>query len=114
MKKTLACMAAGLLISSAPAFAEDWTGKISDAMCGAKKHSAEHDGKKITDHDCVQMCADGQKAKYVFVTGDKVYKVANQDFAGLKTHAGHEVVLSGDMKGDTVTVAKIAMPAAKK
>ncbi len=114
MKKSVACLAAALLMGTAPAFAADWTGKISDAMCGAKKHAAEHDGKKITDHDCVQMCNEGQKAKYVFVVGDKIYKVANQDFAGLKTHAGHEVVLSGDMKDDTVTVTKITMPAAKK
>lgn len=39
-----------------------------------------------------------------------VYKIANQSLAGLKTHAGHEVVLSGDMKDDTITVSNIEMP----
>ena len=54
-------------------------------------------------------------AKYVFVgEGDKVYKIANQNFAGLKTHAGHSVTVSGTMKDDTVTIAKIEMPAAEK
>ena len=45
---------------------------------------------------------------------DKVYKIANQDFAGLKTHAGHEVTVTGETKDDTVTITKIEMPAAKK
>lgn len=114
MKKTVACLTAALFFGAAPAFAEDITGKISDSMCGTKKHAAEHDGKKMTDHDCVLACADGQKAKYVFVAGDKLYKIENQDFAGLKTHAGHDVVLTGDVKGETITVSKITMPAAKK
>jgi len=47
-------------------------------------------------------------AAYVFVTGDKVLKVANQDFAALKQFAGDTVTLTGDVKGDTVTVTKIA------
>jgi hypothetical protein len=110
MKKTLTCLAALVLMGNAPAFAADWTGKITDSMCGTKKHAAEHDGKKMTDHDCVQSCVDGQKAKYAFVVGDKLYKIGNQDYAGLKTHAGHEVILSGDMKEDTITVTKIVMP----
>ena len=41
-------------------------------------------------------------------------QIANQDFAGLKDHGGHKVTLSGEMKGDSVTVSKIEMPAAKK
>jgi hypothetical protein len=113
MKKTLAVLsAAAFLAVSAPAFAAEWTGKISDAMCGVK-HQNEHGAKKMTDRECTEACVKGGAA-YVFVTGDKVYKIANQDFAGLKTHAGHEVVLSGDMKDDTVTVTKIEMPKAKK
>jgi hypothetical protein len=114
MKKTLLCLAAVALIGNTPAFAADWTGKISDSMCGVKHAGGEHDGKKMTDRDCVNGCVDGKQAKHVFVVGDKVYKIANQDYAGLKTHAGHEVVLSGDMKDDTITVTKIVMPAPKK
>ncbi|OFW03230.1 MAG: hypothetical protein A3H96_19200 [Acidobacteria bacterium RIFCSPLOWO2_02_FULL_67_36] len=108
MKKVLACFGMALLISST-AFADEWTGKISDSMCGVKHGSGEHDGKKMTDRDCTEACIKGG-AKYVFVSGDKVYKISNQDFAGLKTHAGHEVVLSGDMKDDAITVSKIEMP----
>jgi hypothetical protein len=108
MKKVLACCGMALLLGS-PAFAAEWTGRISDSMCGVKHPAGEHNGKKMTDADCTESCVKGG-AKYVFVSGDKVYKIANQSFAGLKTHAGHEVVLSGDMKDDTITVAKIEMP----
>jgi hypothetical protein len=113
MKKTFATLVAVALMSSAPAFAaETMKGKISDAMCGAKHAASEHGGT-TTDRDCVEKCVK-ENAKYVFVAGDKVYKIANQDFAGLKTHAGHEVMLTGDAKDDTITVSKIAMPAAEK
>jgi hypothetical protein len=49
----------------------------------------------------------------VFVAGDKVYKIANQDFADLKVHAAHEVMLTGDVKDDSITVSKIEMPQKK-
>lgn len=53
-------------------------------------------------------------AKYVFVgEGDKIYKIANQKFAGLTAHSGHTVNLTGTLKDDTITVARIEMPAKK-
>jgi hypothetical protein len=98
------------LFSWAPSLsAETWKGKISDAMCGAKHAAGEHGTKKMTDRECVEGCVKGGAA-YVFAEGDKVYKIANQDFEGLKTHAGHEVMLTGEMKGDTITITKIEMP----
>jgi hypothetical protein len=47
------------------------------------------------------------------VSGDKTYQIANQDFATLKNHAGHGVALTGEMKGESITVSKIEMPKAK-
>jgi hypothetical protein len=67
----------------------------------------------MTDRDCTLACAKAG-AKYVFVTGGKVYSIANQNDPDLQTHAGHTVRLTGEMKGDTITVSKIVMPAAKK
>ena len=55
-----------------------------------------------------------KEGKYVFVHQGKVYSIDNQDFAGLQQHPGHTVRLTGEMKGDTITVSKIAMPAQKK
>ncbi len=45
--------------------------------------------------------------KYLFVTGDKVYKIANQDLAALQTNAGLTVKISGELKGDTLTLSSV-------
>ena len=100
-------------IASTFAFAADqsWTGEVSDSMCGAShaKMTVSHPG--LTDRDCALACVKGG-GKYVFVSEGKVYKIANQDSPLLQMHAGHAgVTLTGEMKGDTITVAKIAMPA---
>jgi hypothetical protein len=109
---------AGLLLgltSFASAADMTWTGKISDSMCGAShaKMIAAHGGaSKMTDRDCTLACTKAG-GKFVFVTGGKVYNIANQDDKDLQTHAGHTVRLTGEMKGDTITVSKIVMPAKK-
>lgn len=115
MRMFLASLAATAALTATPALAADsWKGQISDAMCNAKHADGEHGTKKMTDAQCVEACVKGG-AKYVFIgEGDKVYKIANQNFAGLKTHAGHTVTVTGAMKDDTLTVSKIEMPAAKK
>jgi hypothetical protein len=115
MKKAITFVTAALFMAAPALFAADktWNGTISDNMCGAKHPGGEHDGKKMTEADCTKACVDGHGAKYVFLSGGKTYKIANQDFSGLKDHAGHKVALSGEMKGDSVTVSKIEMPAEK-
>ncbi|NUR55760.1 MAG: hypothetical protein HOQ29_15040 [Acidobacteria bacterium] len=113
MKKAISVLAATLFLSvTALAADKTWNGTLSDNMCGAK-HAAteEHGAKKMTESDCVKACVEGHDAKYVFLTGGKTYKIDNQDFADLKAHAGHKVALTGEMKGDTIKVSKIEMPA---
>ena len=53
-------------------------------------------------------------AKYVVVSGDKIYEIKNQSFAALPANAGRSVQLTGDIdkNGKTITVTKIA-PATK-
>ena len=115
MKKFLALLAAVALFAAVPARAAEWKGKIDDSMCKGKHGGGEHDGKKMTESECVAACVKGHDAKYVFVgEGDKVYKIANQDFVDLKAHAGHTVTIEGTMKDDSITVSKITMPAAGK
>jgi type IV secretory pathway TrbL component len=110
----IAVIASMLGTMSASAADRMWTGKISDSMCGAKHNtSAEHAGKKMSDRECTLACVKEHNAKYVFVSGGKVYNVANQDFAALQEHAGHTVEFTGEIAGDTITVSKIAMPAKK-
>src|SRR3982751_3094253 len=112
--KKFVLFAAAVLFAASPALAADktWTGKISDAKCNGTHAKAEHGAQADSDHDCVGKCVEGG-AKYVFVSGGKTYQIANQDFADLKAHGGHKVALTGEMKGDSITVSKIAMPAAK-
>jgi hypothetical protein len=112
MRKMLVTAAAVAMMAS-PMLAAEFKGRISDAMCNAKHAEGEHGTKKMTDRQCVEGCVKGGE-KYVFIgEGDKVYKIENQDFAGLKAHAGHEVTVTGEAKGNTVTISKIEMPAKK-
>ena len=110
--KKLVMLAAAILFAAAPivsAADKTWTGTISDSKCAAK-HAKATDA----DHECVTKCAAGG-AKYVFMAGGKTYDISNQDFAALKDHGGHKVALTGEMKGNSITVSKIEMaPAAKK
>jgi hypothetical protein len=102
------------ITACAVAFAADqtWAGQISDSNCGMShaKMTGAHPG--MTDRDCTLACVKGG-GKFVFVSDGKVYKIANQDSPLLMMHAGHTVNLTGEMKGDTVTVSNITMPAKK-
>ena len=62
----------------------------------------------MSDRDCTQACAKSG-APYVLVADGKVFQLTNHD-ADLRTHAGHTVVLTGGLKGDTIKVATIEMP----
>lgn len=113
----LTLLVLSLSVMTVSAAEQTWTGKISDSMCGAthKKMSTEHGAKgakAVSDRDCTLACVKGG-GKFVFARGAKVYPIANQDFAGLTEHAGHTVKLKGEMKGDTITVSSIEMPASK-
>ena len=103
----------GLLVglsAFAQAAKETWTGKISDSTCGASHAGmmAQHPNAKMTDRDCTLECRKGE-VKYVFVSNGKVYNIENQELALLQVHAGHPVRLTGEMKGDTITVSQIVM-----
>lgn len=93
--------------------AETWKGTISDSMCGLKHSADKHEGKGADHRACVEKCVKGG-GEYVFISNDKAIKIANQKFEGLKLHAGHEVMLTGEIKDDVVTVSKIEMPKAVK
>ena len=87
------------------------TGQISDSMCGKSHASMGEMGKN--PKNCTLGCVKAG-AKYVFVSGDKVYEITNQNFAALPANAGGNVQITGDVDKDgrTITISKIA-PAAK-
>lgn len=114
--KKFAMLAAAILFTAGPALMaqeKTWTGVIGDSRCNAKHSKAEHGSQTDSDKECVNKCVNGGQ-KYVFVAAGKNYQIENQNFAALKDHAGHRVVLTGEMKGDTITVSKIEMPKAEK
>ena len=113
MKQLMASLMVFLFAAPA-AFAADqtWTGTISDSMCGVSHKAMEHGDKKMTARGCTEACVKGG-AKYVFTSKGKVYAIANQSDPDLATHAGHTVMLTGEMKGQDLTVSKIMMPGKK-
>ena len=96
-----------LLSTSASAATGTWTGTISDSSCGASHDAMTEHGKKGTDKQCTEMCV-MKGAKYVFVSEGNVLMISNQKFADLKKFAGDHVTVTGDRRGDTITVTKIA------
>jgi hypothetical protein len=80
-----------------------WDGEISDATCG-RSHLRMSQGL-FTAPECVVACV--EKVKYVLVTKDKIFEIANQDHAGLKEHPGEPVKVTGELKMDEVVIAKV-------
>jgi len=92
------CFVLIALFASA-AFAETWSGTISDDACGAK-----HTAATPADQRCAASCIkSGGKA--VFVAGDKVYAIDNQ--AAIKGHEGQKVTITGTMTGDSVHIDSV-------
>src|ERR1039457_5266498 len=56
---------------------QTFTGKVSDAMCGAK-----HTEGNLAPAACVRACVQ-KGAKYALVVGDKVYTLSTSDQAAL-------------------------------
>src|ERR1700724_1970608 len=104
----LPCVAIGFA-SFAAAATSTMEGTISDSMCGASHAMMMemHKDAKMTDRDCTLACVKGG-GKFVFVSGGKVYNVANQKLAALTEHAGETVSVTGDVQGDTITVSKVS------
>ena len=83
---------------------QTFTGKVSDAMCGAKH---EMPGKAA---DCTRACMQ-HGSKYALVVGDKVYILETSDKAALgklNDLAGAKAKVTGEVDGTTITVKSVA------
>src|SRR6185295_17690677 len=110
MKIPALLLSVAILSGAAPSGADQtWTGKIADSACGAKHEEAVENEGGMADRDCTQACVRGG-SKYVLVVDGKVLQIANQDNKDLATHAGHKVRVTGELKGNAITVSKIEMP----
>lgn len=85
---------------------QTWIGEISDSACAMKHESGTENVPAPPAKECVANCVRGG-SKYVIVAGGKVLEIANQNAAGLADLAGSKVKITGEAKGDVVTVSKI-------
>jgi hypothetical protein len=99
LKRVVVALVLALSVFALTAMAGEMKGYISDEKCGAK-HAKDMNGK------CVEGCVKGGAAP-VFVTGGKVYKI--DDASKVADHLGHEVTITGELKGDTVKVESVKM-----
>ena len=84
---------------------QSFTGKVSDAMCGAK-----HPEAGIAPADCVRACVQ-KGANYALVVGDKVYTLKTSDKAALdelNKLAWEQAKVTGTASGDTISVKSVA------
>jgi hypothetical protein len=81
--------------------AAEYKGWISDSTCGAGNASSNKSAR-----ECAERCIK-EGASPVFVTEKEqtVYKVSNADLA--RKHIQGKVQISGEVKGDTIHIAKI-------
>jgi len=99
MKKVIAmaALAAGFSFS---ALAADVTGYIIDQNCANKPAMRG-------DVECANKCIKGGSPAVLVTEDGKVYKIADQ--SKILQHAGHKVTITGDLKGDTISVSSIKM-----
>ena len=101
MRKLVFASLLTITAAATAAFADDWTGYISDAHCGAA-HNSVSDANTACIHKCLHSGSDP-----VLVSGDKVVKIdaASRDKA--LPYAGENVKVTGTKSGDSITIDSI-------
>lgn len=101
MKKFTQFMLLFATVSATFAFAEDITGYVSDAHCGAK-----HSTVSAANSKCVAGCLKGGDP--VLVSNGKVLTFDADSKEKAKAHAGENVKIDGSLEGDTVKISSIS------
>jgi hypothetical protein len=84
---------------------QTWTGIVSDAMC-----NGDHGGE-VDEKECTEKCMkNGDKLVLVTDFGKKIWQIANQNFPGLSERGGSTVKVTGELKGDAITISKVEKP----
>ncbi len=115
MKKMLFVAALTARLSIAFAADQTVTGVLTDSMCKSNHAMMQKGANKMSDHDCTVACVKMMGQKYVLATGDKVYEIANETFAGLEKNAGGTVKATGQVSADgkSITLTTLSAAAAK-
>jgi hypothetical protein len=102
MKKLLVGSLLGLGLCAFTVSAEEITGYISDAHCGAKHHEVSEKNTKCVKDMCIKGGADP-----VLVSNGKVMKFDSASKEKATALAGENVKISGTVDGDTIKVDSI-------
>ena len=105
----LATLSLGASLAVPSAFAadqaQDFTGRVTDAMCGAAQHNMVGKGA-----DCIRGCI-RRGSRYALVVGDKVYAL-DTDYKSALTEldklADHQAKVTGQTKDGIITVTSVA------
>ena len=104
----LAILITSTALAISPASADDkpqtFSGRVSDAMCGAS-HMMEGSAE-----DCTRACVK-KGSKYALVVGEKVYTLDTSDKANLDKLdqlANKNAKVTGTANGDTIAVKSVA------
>jgi hypothetical protein len=102
LERTLASVGIFLLAVSGlvAASEQQFTGVVSDSMCGAK-----HMAKDKSSAECTRMCVK-EGMKYALVAGDKVYTLQGHE-TELDRLAGSRASVKGNIAGDVLTVTSV-------
>lgn len=101
MKKLVFASILGASLCTFDAYAEDISGYVSDAHCGAAHNSASD-----ANTACINKCL-SKGSDPVLVSNGKVMKFDDASKAKAKAFAGQNVKIDGAMTGDMVTVNSI-------
>ncbi len=102
MNKVLLSSLFALSLCATSAVAEEMTGYISDAHCGAKHNTVSEKNTKCV----VDMCIKGGSDP-VLVKDGKVMKFDDASKKMAVEHAGQMVKIDGSMEGDSIKITSI-------
>src|SRR5262244_3022457 len=88
-------------------------GEIADTQCALNVHSLNKSHKEMmdmrpdlkTNADCARFCVKERGGKFVFQSGDNVYRLDKMDQA--EPFAGQQIVGTLDLKTNTIAVRSI-------
>jgi hypothetical protein len=104
MATAMLCVGLVVVPNVAAGGTQTFTGKVSDAMCGAK-----HTEGNLAPADCVRACVQ-KGANYALVVGDKLYTLETKDQAALDTLnklAWEDAKVTGTANGNTISVKSV-------
>lgn len=103
VRRVLAIVAVG--VSSGCESSSTLAGVVSDAVCAAAHVWDEH-GPPLTEPECVLQC-NKRGAKFVLVTDDEVFEIANQEHPNLDRAAGREVMVQGRIYDGFISISRV-------